>query len=132
MTLFEIVALYVALNLLLAPALMYRVGKIRIRRKINLGDGGDDLLFSRIRAHGNFTENAPLALLGLFALAMLNAPTIVLHIFGAGFFIGRILHAMGMSKFFENGRLIGTILTLLSYLGQVITILVLILTSGAA
>ena len=30
MTLFQIVALYIALNLLLTPVLMYRVGQIRI------------------------------------------------------------------------------------------------------
>jgi len=39
-------------------------------------------MLSRIRAHGNFTENAPLALLGLIGLAMLNAHPIALHIFG--------------------------------------------------
>ena len=117
MTLFQIVALYVALNLILAPILMFRVGQVRIGKKINLGDGGDELMLSRIRAHGNFTENAPLALLGLFALAMLNAHPIALHIFGAAFFIGRIFHAMGMAKTFSQGRLVGTLLTLLTYVG---------------
>jgi len=117
MTLFQIVAFYLALNLLLAPILMYRVGQVRSGKKINLGDGGDDLMLARIRAHGNFTENAPLALLGLFGLAMLNAAPIALHIFGAAFFIGRVLHAMGMAKVFGQGRLVGTLLTLLTYVG---------------
>jgi len=117
MTLFQIVALYVALNLILAPLLMFRVGQVRLGKKINLGDGGDDLMLSRIRAHGNFTENAPLALIGLFALAMLGAHPIALHISGAAFFIGRVFHAMGMAKVFGQGRLVGTLLTLLNYLG---------------
>ena len=78
MTLFQIVALYIALNLLLTPVLMYRVGQIRIRKNILLGDGGNDLLLSRMRAHANFTENAPLALIGLIALAMLGAFPIAL------------------------------------------------------
>ena len=43
MTLFQIVALYIALNLILTPILMYRVGQVRIGKKIDLGDGGDDL-----------------------------------------------------------------------------------------
>jgi uncharacterized membrane protein YecN with MAPEG domain len=128
MTLFQIVALYIALNLILAPLLMFRVGQVRIGKKINLGDGGDALMLSRIRAHGNFTENAPLALLGLIGLAMLSAHPIALHIFGAGFFIGRILHAMGMAGSFGQGRLIGTLLTLLTYFGQAAYLLFLIFT----
>ena len=128
MTLFQIVALYIALNLILAPLLMYRVGQVRIGKKINLGDGGDDLMLSRIRAHGNFTENAPLALIGLIGFAMLSAPPLVLHIFGAAFFIGRILHAMGMAGSFGQGRLVGTLLTLLTFFGQAGYILFLVFT----
>lgn len=126
MTLFQIVALYVALNLILAPLLMFRVGQVRLGKKIELGDGGDDLMLSRIRAHGNFTENAPLALIGLIALAMLNAFPIALHVFGAVFFIGRIFHVMGMAGTFKMGRLYGTLLTLFTYVGQAFYILGLI------
>ncbi len=128
MTLFQIVAFYIALNLILAPLLMFRVGQVRIGKKINLGDGGDDLMLSRIRAHGNFTENAPLALIGLTGLAMLSASPLVLHIFGAAFFIGRILHAMGMAGSFGQGRLVGTLLTLVTFLGQAGYILFLVFT----
>lgn len=128
MTLFQIAALYIALNLLLAPVLMYRVGQVRIGKKINLGDGGDDLMLSRIRAHGNFTENAPLALIGLMGLAMLGAHPIAIHVFGAAFFIGRVLHAMGMSGAFGQGRLVGTLTTLLTFIGQAGYILFLVFT----
>jgi len=128
MTLFQIAALYIALNMILAPILMFRVGQVRMSKDINLGDGGDDLMYARIRAHGNFTENAPLALLGLIGLAMLQANPIALHIFGAAFFIGRILHAMGMAKTFSQGRLVGTLLTLLTFFGQAGYILFLIFT----
>ena len=65
MTSFQIVALYVALNLILVCVLMMRVGSQRMNKKVNIGDGGDSDLQARIRAHGNYTENAPLALLGL-------------------------------------------------------------------
>lgn len=128
MTLMQIAAFYIALNLLLAPILMYRVGQIRIGKDIHLGDGGDKLLLSRMRAHANFAENAPLALLGLIGLAMLQAHPIALHIFGAGFFIGRVLHAMGMAERLKQGRLIGTVLTLLNYFGQAIYLLILVFT----
>ena len=69
MTLFQIVGFYTALHLILAPILMLRIGKIRISQDISLGDGGNDALHVRIRTHGNFIENTPLALIGLFALA---------------------------------------------------------------
>ncbi|WP_371396007.1 MAPEG family protein [Fretibacter rubidus] len=134
MTLFQIVALYVALNLLIAPFLMFRVGGQRIAKKVNLGDGGDPILFARIRAHGNFTENAPLLLIGLLALAMVSnvhsfaIVPIVLHGFGLAITLGRIAHAFGMSEKGKSGkgRFIGTILTMLSYVGMAGTILFLI------
>lgn len=124
----QIFVLYLALNLALAPVLMFRVGQVRIGKDIHSGDGGNKLLHSRIRAHGNFIENAPLALLGLLGLAMLQAAPIMLHIFGASFFIGRILHAMGMAKAFGQGRLIGTLLTILTYIGTAASLLFLIFT----
>lgn len=123
-----IVAFYIALNMLLAPILMFRVGQVRMGKDIFLGDGGDKLMLSRIRAHGNFTENAPLALLGLLILAILDAHPIAIHIFGASFFIGRVLHAMGMSGRFKPGRAIGTLATVLVYVGQAFYILYLLLT----
>ena len=128
MTLFQIVALYIALNTLLAPVLMMRVGSERMGKKVSIGDGGDAGLLARIRAHANFTENAPLALLGLIGLAMLSANPIALHVFGAMFFIGRILHAIGMAGPGANGksRGIGAMLTLLVYLGQAFYLLYLV------
>lgn len=128
MTLFQIAAVYIALNLILTPILMYRVGQIRIGEKINNGDGGNAMLHSRIRAHGNFIENAPFALIGLIGLAMLGANPIALHVFGAVFFIGRILHAMGMSGAFSQGRLVGTLSAILTHLGQAGYILFLVFT----
>jgi len=129
MTTFQIVALYVALNLILASALMLRVGGQRMAKKINLGDGGDTALLARIRAHGNFIESAPLALIGLFALAMMGAHPIALHVFGAGFFIGRILHAQGMAAkdAAGKGRGLGAMLTLPTFLGQALYLLYLII-----
>mgnify|MGYP000093887061 CR=1 FL=1 len=120
MTLFQIVALYVALNLLLLPVLMLRVGQIRISQKISLGDGGDAALLARVRAHGNFIETVPFALIGLIALAMLSAHPIVLHIFGAVFTFGRVAHAHGMAQkgALGKGRSLGAALTLVTFLGM--------------
>jgi uncharacterized membrane protein YecN with MAPEG domain len=131
MTTFQIVAFYVALSLFLNPALMLRIGLVRQKKKINLGDGGDADMIARIRAHGNFTEVAPLALIGLIAIAMLSGSAIMLHIFGAMYFIGRILHFLGMRGTLGQGRLFGTVLTLLMFLGQGVYLMYLIFIAGA-
>jgi uncharacterized membrane protein YecN with MAPEG domain len=130
MTTFQIVAFYIALHLILAPVLMFRVGQIRIKEKISIGDGNSPALMARIRAHGNYTETAPFALIGLIALAMLSAPALVLHIFGAIFLLGRLLHAHGMAQKNANGkgRFYGTLMTLFTFLGTAIYLLWLIFT----
>ena len=130
MTSFQIVALYLALNLILVCVLMMRVGSQRMNKKVNIGDGGDSDLQARIRAHGNYTENAPLALLGLIVLAMMNAHSTALHIFGSAFLIGRILHAHGMAQKGANGkgRGIGMMLTMLALLGPAFYLLYLVFT----
>ena len=130
MTLFQIVAFYVALHLILKSILMFRVGQVRIKEKVSLGDGDNPALFARIRAHGNYVETAPFALIGLFALAMMSAHPIALHIFGAVFFIGRIFHAHGMAQKGSNGkgRLIGMMMTLFTFFGTAAYLLYLIFT----
>ena len=130
MTSFQIVALYVALSLVLNVVLMLRVGRGRLSKGINLGDGGDADMISRVRTHGNYIENAPLMLVGLFAVAMLSGAPLALHIFGALYLIGRLLHVFGMAGTIGQGRLLGTVLSLLCYLGMAIYIVVLIFIHG--
>lgn len=130
MTTFQIVAFYVAISLLLNPALMVRIGMVRQKKKINLGDAGDPDMIARVRAHGNFTEVAPLALIGLMAVAMMNGAPVMLHIFGATYFVGRILHFLGMRGTFGQGRLIGTLMTLFTFVGLGFYLLYLIFVHG--
>ena len=130
MTAFQIVAVYIALTLLFNPVLMMRIGLHRQKKKINLGDGGDADMLSRIRAHGNFTEVAPLALIGLLALASMDGSPIMAHIFGATYFVGRILHFLGMRGTFGQGRLIGTLMTLFTFLGLGLYLLYLVFVHG--
>jgi len=115
----SIVALYTGINLLLLPLLMLRVGQQRINSKTSLGTGDDISLLQRIRAHANFTETAPFALIGLFLMAqpIFDAPGWLLHILGGGFTFGRIAHAHGMAqeKALGKGRTIGALLSLLTF-----------------
>lgn len=113
MTLFEIVALYVALNIILLVVLSYRVASVRRQHSIGIGDNGNTALQRAIRVQGNFTEYVPIALLGLLAMASLSASVYWLHGIGIALTLGRILHALGLGKSsgVSFGRLVGMILT---------------------
>lgn len=130
MTLFQIVGLYIGLNLLLTLILMLRVGQVRIKEKVLLGDGENPHLFARIRAHANFTETAPMAMIGLFALASVGAAPLVLHLIGGLFTLGRVAHAHGMAQknAMGKGRTIGAITAALTFLGTGLALIVLAFT----
>ncbi len=51
---------------------------------------------AQLRVQANFVENAPLALLLLFALELQGASSLALHIFGATLVVCRLLHAWGL------------------------------------
>jgi hypothetical protein len=63
-----------------------------------VGDGGNEVLLRRMRAHANFAENMPifLILLGFVELAVGRS----LWLWGAGivFVLARIAHAFGMDR----------------------------------
>lgn len=99
-----VTAFYAALLAILFVVLTVRVIRARRRGKVALGDGGDKHVLRAIRAHGNFIETAPLALILLAAAESLAAPTLALHLLGAALLIGRILHAMGVAREPEDFR----------------------------
>ncbi len=113
MTLFEIVALYGAINIIFLIALSYRVAGTRKKNSIGIGDGGDEALQRTIRVQGNFTEYTPMAIIGLLLMAGLNADPYWLHALGIAFTLGRVLHAIGFSgnSGVSFGRLAGMVLT---------------------
>ena len=131
MTLFEIVGLYVALNAILFVWLTLRVIAVRRRERISLGDNDDSNLRKRIRSQANFTETAPIALIGLLTLAALSAPPILLHIFGISLTAGRLCHSHGMMQrgAIGSARPIGMLLTLFTIFGEALSIAYLILTN---
>lgn len=70
----------------------------RYRTKAALGSGGDAGLERAIRAHANFAEYVPLALI-LIALAELQgAGSWLVHLLGAVLLAGRTIHAFGISR----------------------------------
>jgi uncharacterized membrane protein YecN with MAPEG domain len=95
-----------------------RVIVLRVRHKVALGDGGIDELERMMRIFGNHAEYVPLGLVFLIALEFVQAPVWYLHLAGGTLLIGRILHAIGLTKArgTSAGRFIGMNLTFLSLL----------------
>ena len=115
-----IAAFYVGLNALLMLVLAFLVGSKRGRQDaLDPGATGDVHLTRAIRAHANFSEYVALVLLVLLAMAQLGYPAWLLHLFGAGFTAGRVLHAIGMSRERHPNapRFIGNLSTGLCLLG---------------
>ena len=51
---------------LLAAILTLNIGRLRGKKKINLGDGGDPEMQAAVRAHANLIEFVPLCLLLIY------------------------------------------------------------------
>lgn len=85
-------SLYAGLLAGLYLALAFTVIRGRNQLGISLGSGGDERFERTIRAHGNFAEYVPFALL-LMALAELNgAPSAAIHAIGTLLICGRVAH----------------------------------------
>ncbi len=61
--------------------------------KLAYGDAGDSQMNRRIRAHGNFVENAPFLILLTGALEYTDAPAFVVALVALAFLVARGLHA---------------------------------------
>ena len=88
----ETTIIFAALFGILHVIFTLRVGGYRFRSKISLGDGGDKELRNRIRAHGNFTENVPIALLLLLLNELNGVAESTLVILGSVLLVSRLLH----------------------------------------
>ncbi|MEH6790001.1 MAPEG family protein [Parasphingorhabdus sp.] len=99
--------------------LMIRVGQVRTSEKVSIGDGGNEKVIRRMRAHSNYIESAPFVLLlvGAIELASTTSP-VWLWLVGGLYLLGRVAHGVGMDDGkFGKGRMIGTMVTLLTLLG---------------
>jgi uncharacterized protein len=96
--------------------LAIRVGQVRTREKVMIGDGGNENVIRRMRAHANFVEFTPFILILIAAIELATGTSTWLWAISSLFLVGRLLHAFGMDGFMP-GRMIGTIITMLSLLG---------------
>jgi uncharacterized protein len=107
-------ALYVGLFGILLIVLSLRVSFVRRDARIALGDGDNELLRRRIRAHGNFVEFVPIALLLLALAEHTGMGSLLIHLFGLVLLAARISHAYGICQTKEVFifRMVGTLATL--------------------
>jgi uncharacterized membrane protein YecN with MAPEG domain len=97
-----------------ALAVLFLVLSVRVivkRRTSDIGFGApqDSDLERRVRVHANFAEYVPLALILLAMAELRGASPLWLHIGGAILLIGRIVHAIGVSRprTDDFGRIVG-------------------------
>ena len=91
-------ALYAGLFGLLAVILTVRVILNRVRTGTNSGDGGDAQLAQAIRAHANFIEHAPLALVLLLVAETLGTSSMLINAAGTVLVVARTANAFGLSR----------------------------------
>lgn len=96
-------AVIVACHVLLGAALGGRVIFIRIRDRVGIGDGHNKSLQRAIRAHGNFAEWVPLALLTLGVADLRGASTTTVMAIGGVMLLGRVMHGFGLSRWAGAG-----------------------------
>lgn len=125
----EITLVIAAAAVLLNLWLAVRVGRVRTSEKISVGDGGNEMVTRRMRAHSNYAEYTPFFLILLAAIELATGSNLWLWIVSIVYILGRIAHAFGMDGRGKL-RMIGILTTMLVLLGMAIWAIV-IAYSGA-
>ena len=127
----HITATYAGLLGLVYIALSMNVIRTRRAAQVSLGSGGDELLQRRMRAHGNFAEYVPLALLLIALVETGGQAAWLIHSLGVALLLGRLLHGYALSSLSRRpaARVGGMMLTLavigitaLTCLGQTVAV----------
>lgn len=90
--------LYISITAILVVMFAMRVIQLRRKHKIGLGSSGNEELRLANRVHANLVENAPMAMILLLVAEINDLSAIYLHLLGVTWVIGRILHAIGLTK----------------------------------
>jgi len=84
--------------------------------QITYGDNDSKRVHARIRAHANWAEYVPIALLLMFLAEYQGISVLWLHVYGIILTVGRVLHGVGMAfvpRLFQL-RVYGMLLTLIA------------------
>jgi uncharacterized protein len=120
MTILPISMTLAAVAALINLWLMIRCGRVRTKEQVMVGDGGNEALIRRMRAHSNYVESTAFVLILLVLIELAVGPATWLWAVGGVYFAGRIAHAIGMDGVMQ-ARFAGTLITLLTQLGLAIT-----------
>jgi len=103
-------AFYAGLIGLLLLVLAALVSRLRRKHAIGIGDAGNRELHRAIRAHGNAVEWGVIAIVLLLVAELNRASPALLHACGAAVVVGRVLHAIGLSRSggYSFGRFVGS------------------------
>jgi|Cruoilmetagenom7_1024161.scaffolds.fasta_scaffold00110_61 uncharacterized membrane protein YecN with MAPEG domain len=93
-----ITPIYAGLLTLVFLALSIMVIRQRFAVRTSVGDAGDKGMIKRMRTQANFAEYVPLGLILMLCAELQSAPAMAVHAMGASLLIGRICHAIGMSR----------------------------------
>jgi len=96
--------IYAAILALIYVFLSVRTLRLRRIKKVIVGTNDDIVLIRAIRAHSNFAEYAPIAIILLFLLEAQEQSPVLIHALGLALIAGRIIHAFGISQTAENVR----------------------------
>lgn len=96
--------------------LAMRCGRVRTSQKISIGDGGNEELVAAMRAQANFVEYTPFVLVLLAVIELAWGSPMWLWIVSGVYLLGRVGHGLGMTGTFKQGRMIGTLTTMLTLL----------------
>jgi uncharacterized membrane protein YecN with MAPEG domain len=91
-------ALYASLLALLFLYLSVRTVRLRGSLRIGLGDGGNRVMTRAMRAHANFAEYVPLALLLMYIMERHTNSLWWVHTLGVLLVIARLSHAFGFGR----------------------------------
>lgn len=117
------IILPISLTMAAASALLVlwlgaRISRLRVATKVMVGDGGNSLILSRMRAQANFIEYTPIVLILLALVELAHGTSAWLWGAGIAYIVGRILHAFGMDRAGANAlRGIGIVITYVTLIG---------------
>ncbi|WP_341711943.1 MAPEG family protein [Erythrobacter sp.] len=102
--------------------LAIRVGQMRVKQKVSIGDDGGGPLTARMRAQLNFVENTAFVLILVAAIELSSKGGEWLTWVVAVYMLARVAHGLGMDGgALAKGRSIGVIVTMLTQLGLAVT-----------
>jgi len=114
-----ITPIYAALLAIMMIGLSMYVSALRSDQSVSIGPGEGQALLERIRRHGNFVENVPMALLLIAMAEITGLPGFWVHMACVVLLVSRIIQPLGLRHDapFTALRLAGNLGTFISILG---------------